>query len=118
VAGALPSFVFQLFAELKSLQNGPCATQILTFGRRPQPPARQGDSFATPCSCSIRASPGLPQGSPREELRRNSTEHRLSTPTTMRAAFSSLKTDCQRPRPDTTRKQGSQHGLRFHDPWG
>ncbi|KAF1364440.1 hypothetical protein EJ07DRAFT_99380, partial [Lizonia empirigonia] len=97
VAGALASFVFQLFAELKSLQNGPCATQIFTFGRRPQPPPRQGDSPATPCSCNIRALPGLTQGSPREELRHNSTEHRLSTPTTTRAACSSLKTDCQRP---------------------
>jgi hypothetical protein len=32
VAGALPYFVFQLFAELKSFQNGPCATQFYTFG--------------------------------------------------------------------------------------
>jgi hypothetical protein len=32
VAGALASFVFQLFAELKSFQNGPCATQFYTFG--------------------------------------------------------------------------------------
>jgi hypothetical protein len=32
VAGALPYFVFQLFAELKSCQNGPCATQFYTFG--------------------------------------------------------------------------------------
>jgi hypothetical protein len=27
-------FVFQLSREPKSLQNGPCATQIFTFGRR------------------------------------------------------------------------------------
>jgi hypothetical protein len=32
VAGALPYFVFQLFAELKSCRNGPCATQFYTFG--------------------------------------------------------------------------------------
>jgi hypothetical protein len=98
VAGALPSFVFQLPGELKSLQNGPCATQIFTFGRRPQPPARQGDSLATPCSCKIWA-PARPKykGSPCAELRHYPTEHRLSTPTTTRAACSSLKTDCQRP---------------------
>ena len=93
VAGAPPYFVFQLFAELKSFQNGPCATQFYTFGRRPQPPLRQGDSLDTPCSCKIWA-PARPKhkGSPREELRHFSTEHRLST-----------------------RKQGSQHGLPFHD---
>jgi hypothetical protein len=93
VAGALPNFVFQLFAELKSFQNGPCATRFYTFGRRPQPPLRQGDSLATPCSCKIWAS-ARPKhkGSPREELRHYSTEHRLPT-----------------------RKQGSQHGLLFHD---
>jgi hypothetical protein len=93
VAGALPCFVFQLFAELKSLQNGPCATQFYTFGRRPQPPLRQGDRLATPCSCKIWAS-ARPKhkGSPREEPRHDSTELRLST-----------------------RKQGSQHGLTFHD---
>jgi hypothetical protein len=45
--------VFQLPGELKSLQNGSCATQIFTFGRRPQPPLRQGDSLDTPCSCMI-----------------------------------------------------------------
>lgn len=93
VAGAPSCFVFQLFAELKSFQNGPCATQFYTFGRRPQPPLRQGDNLATPCSCKIWAS-ARPKhkGSPREELRHDSTEHRLST--------------C---------KQGSQHGLTFHD---
>jgi hypothetical protein len=94
VAGALPCFVFQLFAELKSFQNGPCATQFYTFGRRPQPPLRQGDSLATPCSCKIWA-PARPKhkGSPCAELRHDPTEHRLST-----------------------RKQGSQHGLTIHNP--
>ena len=94
MAGALPCFVFQLFAELTSLQNGPCATQFYTFGRRPQPPLRQGDNLATPCSCKIWA-PARPKhkGSPREEPRHDSTEHRLST-----------------------RKQGSQHGLTIHNP--
>jgi len=93
VAGALPYFVFQLFAELKSFQNGPCATQFYTFGRRPQPPLRQGDNLATPCSCKIWA-PARPKhkGSPCAELRHDPTEHRLST-----------------------RKQGSQHGLLHHD---
>ena len=80
VAGALPCFVFQLFAELKSFQNGPCATQFYTFGRRPQPPLRQGDNLATPCSCKIWA-PARPKhkGSPCAELRHDPTEHRLST---------------------------------------
>jgi len=112
VAGALPSFVFQLPGELKSFQNGPCATQIFTFGRRPQPQLRQGDCLDTPCSCKIWA-PARPKykGSPCEELWHDPTEHRLSTPTTMRAARSSQKTNCQRPRSDTTRKQGSQQDL-------
>jgi hypothetical protein len=93
VAGALASFVFQLPCELKSFQNGPCATQIFTFGRRPQPPLRQGDSLDTPCSCKIWAfARPKYKGSPCEELRHNPTGHRLST-----------------------RKQGSQHGLIFHD---
>ncbi|KAK7178191.1 hypothetical protein PSPO01_15757 [Paraphaeosphaeria sporulosa] len=94
VAGALPCFVFQLFAELKSFQNGPCATQIFTFGRRPQPPLRQGDSLATPCSCKIWAL-ARPEykGSPCAELRHYPTEHRLST-----------------------RKEGSQQSLTIHNP--
>jgi len=80
VAGALPCFVFQLFVELKSFQNSPCATQFYTFGRRPQPPLRQGDNLATPCSCKIWA-PARPKhkGSPCAELRHDPTEHRLST---------------------------------------
>ena len=94
VAGALPCFVFQLFVELKSFQNSPCATQFYTFGRRPQPPLRQGDNLATPCSCKIWA-PARPKhkGSPCAELRHDPTEHRLST-----------------------RKQGSQHSLTIHNP--
>ena len=114
MAGALPSFVFQVPGELKCLQNGPCATQIFTFGRRPRPPLRQGDSLDTPCSRKIWAS-ARPKykGSPCEELWHDPTEHRLSTPTTTRAARSSLKTNCQCPWPDTTRKQGSQHSLTY-----
>ena len=93
VAGATTSFVFQLLGELKSFQNGPCATQIFTFARRLLPPLRQRDSLDTLCSCKIWAfARPKYKGSPCEELRHDPTEHRLST--------------C---------KQGSQHGLIFHD---